>query len=238
MMNNHEFIAMLEQAAESRTLYVLGGIGAPAGYGNNRKRFSTNYDYNKDPERTKMIKDCPDDTFFFDCVCLGKAILWGWNGDPKKVYGGAVYGSNNVPDFGTEQAIKYCRDVSSDFSKLTPGEWLYMPGHIGYYVGGSTVIECTPKWKNGVQHTSLTTRNWVTHGKLKYIEYIEDEKPDNRHTCPKCGHKFTEAVKSVDDIAREVIAGKWGVGVDRINRLRASGYNYIEVQKRVNELCM
>ena len=42
--------------------------------------------------------------------------------------------------------------------------------------------------------------------------------------------------KSVDEIAREVIAGKWGNGQDRKNRLTKAGYNYNTVQKRVNEM--
>ena len=41
---------------------------------------------------------------------------------------------------------------------------------------------------------------------------------------------------SLDDIAKEVIAGKWGVGIERKQRLRAAGYNPQMVQKRVNEL--
>lgn len=42
--------------------------------------------------------------------------------------------------------------------------------------------------------------------------------------------------KSVTQIAREVIAGKWGNGEDRKKKLQAAGYNYAEVQKKVNEL--
>ncbi|MDE6666619.1 MAG: hypothetical protein K2K14_10630 [Ruminococcus sp.] len=42
--------------------------------------------------------------------------------------------------------------------------------------------------------------------------------------------------KSVDEIAREVIQGKWGNGTDRKNRLTNAGYDYNIVQKRVNEL--
>lgn len=42
--------------------------------------------------------------------------------------------------------------------------------------------------------------------------------------------------KTVDELAREVIAGKWGNGNDRKNRLTAAGYDYSAVQKRVNEL--
>lgn len=42
--------------------------------------------------------------------------------------------------------------------------------------------------------------------------------------------------KSVTEIAKEVIQGKWGNGTDRKNRLEKAGYNYNEVQKKVNML--
>lgn len=44
------------------------------------------------------------------------------------------------------------------------------------------------------------------------------------------------AKKSIDEIAREVIRGDWGNGQDRINRLKAAGYDPKKVQDRVNEL--
>lgn len=42
--------------------------------------------------------------------------------------------------------------------------------------------------------------------------------------------------KSIEDIAKEVIAGKWGNGTERKERLEKAGYNYTEVQKKVNQL--
>lgn len=42
--------------------------------------------------------------------------------------------------------------------------------------------------------------------------------------------------KSVDTLAHEVLAGNWGNGSDRANRLRAAGYDYDAVQNRVNEI--
>ncbi len=42
--------------------------------------------------------------------------------------------------------------------------------------------------------------------------------------------------KTVDELAREVIAGKWGNGATRKKRLTEAGYDYSAVQKRVNEL--
>ena len=42
--------------------------------------------------------------------------------------------------------------------------------------------------------------------------------------------------KSIDEIAREVIQGKWGNGTERKNRLTNAGYDYNEVQEKVNKL--
>lgn len=42
--------------------------------------------------------------------------------------------------------------------------------------------------------------------------------------------------KSVDEVAKEVIRGEWGNGDERYNRLTNAGYNYNEVQAKVNEL--
>lgn len=44
------------------------------------------------------------------------------------------------------------------------------------------------------------------------------------------------AKKSVDELAKEVIRGEWGNGDERYNRLTNAGYNYNEVQAKVNEL--
>lgn len=42
--------------------------------------------------------------------------------------------------------------------------------------------------------------------------------------------------KSVEEIACEVLQGKWGNGADRKARLEAAGYDYAEVQAKVNTL--
>lgn len=44
------------------------------------------------------------------------------------------------------------------------------------------------------------------------------------------------ALKSDEEVAREVIAGKWGNGKDRVKRLTEAGYNYSKVQAIVNQL--
>ena len=56
---------------------------------------------------------------------------------------------------------------------------------------------------------------------------------------PKYADRAVEeipALKTIDTVAREVIAGKWGNGEDRKARLTAAGYDYGAVQARVNQL--
>lgn len=67
---------------------------------------------------------------------------------------------------------------------------------------------------------------------MKKLGYVNCSKADNSVT-------FSKAVapkKSVEVIAREVIAGKWGNGAERKSRLTQAGYDYSEVQARVNAL--
>ena len=50
------------------------------------------------------------------------------------------------------------------------------------------------------------------------------------------GAKTTVSSKSIDELAQEVIQGKWGNGEERKNRLISAGYDYSAVQAKVNEL--
>lgn len=183
VMTNTEFVRKLKEAATNyKTLYVMGCFGAPMN-ATNKKRYTSNHSYNKSATRTVMINAASADTYGFDCVCLIKGILWGWNGDKNRVYGGASYASNGVPDIGADSMIKVCSGVSTDFSNLVPGEAVWMEGHIGVYIGDGLAVECTPKWANKVQITACNCsksgynrRDWTKHGKLPYINYVE-EKP-------------------------------------------------------------
>ena len=47
---------------------------------------------------------------------------------------------------------------------------------------------------------------------------------------------INETKKSIEEIAKEVIAGKWGTGETRKQRLTAAGYDYAAVQAKVNAL--
>lgn len=47
---------------------------------------------------------------------------------------------------------------------------------------------------------------------------------------------FGDKVKTVHEVAQEVIDGLWGSGQDRKNRLHTAGYDYAEVQAEVNRV--
>ena len=183
VMKSDEFVKKMKDIAVNyKTLYVLGCFGAPMNVAN-KKRYTNNLPYNK--KRANIINAASDDTFGFDCVCLIKGVLWGWNGDKKKTYGGAEYCSNGVPDVGADQIMNYCTEVSTNFNNIKVGEVVHMKGHVGVYIGDGLVVECTPKWGNDVQITALANiekksgynnRTWTNHGKLKWIEYV-DTKP-------------------------------------------------------------
>jgi hypothetical protein len=172
----------LAQAAENiaknyKTLYVMGCFGAPMN-ASNKTRYCNNHTYNRQNSRQQMIKAATADTFGFDCVCLIKGLLWGWNGDKSKNYGGAQYAANGVPDINANTMFNRCKEQSTDFNNIEVGEAVWMADHIGIYIGNGLAVECTPKWKNGVQITACNRdvsgynrRNWTKHGKLPYVTY-------------------------------------------------------------------
>lgn len=187
MMKSKAFVdALVNIAKNFKTLYVMGAFGAPLNSGN-KTRYCNNHQYNRAPARTAMIKAATSDTFGFDCVCLIKGVLWGWTGDPSKVYGGAAYASNGVPDIGANEMIRRCPGATSaGWSDMVPGEAVWMDGHIGVYIGDGLAVECTPKWENKVQITAVgnigpkagyKTRTWTKHGRLPYVDYSDAGAP-------------------------------------------------------------
>lgn len=53
---------------------------------------------------------------------------------------------------------------------------------------------------------------------------------------PKYGDDEKRTLKTIDEVAHDVMKGKYGDGKEREARLTAEGYNYAEVRKRVNEI--
>ena len=81
------------------------------------------------------------------------------------------------------------------------------------------------KWGNG----SARKNNLTKAG----YNYAEIQAEVNRLV----KEKSKPTKKSNEEIAREVIAGKWGNGSARKKKLTEAGYNYSAIQKIVNKLC-
>ena len=180
-MKQSNFIRMAILFEKQPTVYVNGAFGAVAN-DSSKKRYKNAQNIT----RWTKIQNCPKNGFFADCCGLVKGILWGWNADTSKIYGGAVYKSNGVPDVNENGLLDNCYDVSTDFSHISDGELVWMKGHCGIYIGDGIVIESTPAWDCGVQKTGLgntghsvngKSRNWTKHGKLTWVEYSDNPIP-------------------------------------------------------------
>lgn len=99
-------------------------------------------------------------------------------------------------------------------------------------------------WNEGAYNCLI--RQYTSVGKLSgyagsldlnkaYISAASWNKLAGRRTVSVLA-KPTAGKKSINTIAKEVLAGKWGNGADRKNRLTKAGYDYSKVQAAVNKL--
>lgn len=166
-MNSIEFANALKKIAnEYNTIYMFGCYGQLVEEKNVEFK-SEQYPYWYTEERKQKFKELyGKDYYGFDCVCLIKSVLWGFlDGNIEK-------GANGVPDINADEMCRRSRHISTDFSDIQIGEIVWLSEHIGVYVGNNEVVECTPKWNDGVQISNLKDRKWVLHAKLPYIDYI------------------------------------------------------------------
>ena len=130
-----------------------------------------------------------------DCVCVPKATIWSKATVPEKGKNCHTPGKYGLDDLTCEELIDACYDLSFDFSKTADGECLYLPGHIGTFVGDfafrwnnkewiCNVVEATSDFEHGIIATYVDSRGvrsngkggeicgqWSKHGKLPWIDY-------------------------------------------------------------------
>ena len=135
-------------------------------------------------------------------------------------------------------------------------EWLAALENLGYYVG----IYAALSWfENRIETARLDDyTKWVAAWRdskpnFKYSAFDMWQNSDNgvigthivdTDYCFKDFPRIIKAAglngfpkkKTLDEIAREVIAGKWGSGTERKTALEKAGYDYYAVQSRVNQL--
>jgi hypothetical protein len=220
VMTSEEFVKRAKKiASEHKTAYMLGTFGWPATVASVNRAIQANSTNAARPAWQSRAKAVIGKGYMFDCVGLIKGILWGWDAKMVQTYGGARYGSNGVPDIGSDYMIKRCPGGgSSDFKNIVPGECVWMTGHIGIYLGDGLVAEATPAWTGGVQISLCTNvvssktgytkkRRWTKHGKLPYIDYSDSVK-----TAPvskSVEDQIKEAVESINKAGVKLSADYW-----------------------------
>ena len=103
--------------------------------------------------------------------------------------------------------------------------------------------------RNGIKslnYTGDTNGNLTLHKMFKATNcpgpYLESKIPyivsqvNARLGSNPVAQPTTQSTKSIDAIAREVIAGRWGNGSARKSALEKAGYNYNQVQARVTQI--
>jgi hypothetical protein len=170
----------LDIAKNRNTVYMWGVFGAPvteALIAGKVKQYPSWYTAERQAAFRKLIGK---NYFGFDCVNLMKGLVWGWNADNSKTYGGASYQTNGCPDYNADQMIQYCKGVSTVFKDIPVGAALWVSGHFGIYIGDGLAVEATPRWKNNVQITCVENfgkkaghncRKWDKWGLLPFINY-------------------------------------------------------------------
>ena len=132
-------------------------------------------------------------------------------------------------------------------NKSCPGNWLYarlgdLATKVTAQLSGTTTTPETPT--STLYRVRKTWSNRKTQkGAFKVLSNAKKCADDNAgySVFDEKGNvvytgKNTVTKKTITELAKEVIAGKWGNGQDRNGRLTATGYDYTAVQNKVNEL--
>ena len=163
-----------------------------------------------------------DGAYSYQCVDLFKAFT-------KENYGIYNYNCTNGWASGLwiyrKKKPYYDKFIEVSLDDLQDGDWLFWKNgckvapnsHVAMYYKGKFFGQN----QNGKHEATL--KKYSTDGVLGVLR-------------PKMYVKSNKPSKSVEEIAKEVIAGKWGNGNERKTNLTNAGYNYKEVQSKVNSL--
>lgn len=130
-----------------------------------------------------------------------------------------------ITKYGISTKTKTECDCSSLVRECVKEATGYDPGNF------TTSNECSALAKTGL----FMTRKSYGKGVTLYTGDILVTKTKG-HTAIVTSGVSRTALKSVNTIAKEVIAGKWGNGSVRKQKLEAAGYNYQTIQAEVNKL--
>lgn len=167
----------------------------------------------------------------YDCSALVITALE-QAGIPAKTKG-ATYTGNMKPvllSIGFSNVISTVNTTTG--AGLLRGDILLKQnGHTAVYIGNGQLVHASINEKGTIKGgktgdqtgKEICVRSYYNKPWDSVLRYTEYNKENNNK-------------KDADTVAREVIAGKWGNGADRKNRLLQAGYDYNTIQARVNQI--
>ncbi len=123
------------------------------------------------------------------------------------------------------EAVQAKKDIETLAKEVMNGDW------------GKTDDEIKTKLEAAGYDNFLHVKSKVNN----LIKAAEDAKKAAEAAAKEAAAKIeaerlAKRAAKIEELAREVIQGKWGNGQERKDKLTAAGYDYSEVQGKVNEL--
>lgn len=136
--------------------------------------------------------------------------------------------------FALARQGKVLKEIYS-YDEVQPGD-IFIRGGEGTSLGTKGHTGMFYK-KDGIIHCNYSNNGISKNDSNSYLTYFIDRKRSaNERYFRPIPQDVVRPIsqKPIFEVAQEVIAGKWGVGQDRIRKLENAGYNYKIVQDEVN----
>lgn len=173
-------------------------------------------------------------------VCIAQGALEsGWNTKAKTVFG--IKGAGIKLPTKEEYTPGVLTSIVDSF-KLYPDISGAVVGYYDFIAKTKRYCKClnNDDYKSVVYHLQHTTDGlaYATDSQYesKIIKIIEQNDLTRFDKVEPSVTQTTQATKSLEDVARDVIRGKYGNGATRQLLLQKAGYNYREVQEIVNKM--
>ena len=171
-----------------------------------------------------------------NCARLAAALLKKYGLDINHLYTHTHW--LNVRD-GKSGTVDYLNTTRNPY-KMCPAyiltHWAEFKKKVQAYmnVGSSTPATSSPKQLYRVRKSWSDAKSQI--GAFSSLENAKKACKAGYAVFDSNGKQVYPTKKSSDEVAREVIQGKWGNGAERKKRLTNAGYDYNEVQKKVNQM--
>ena len=171
-----------------------------------------------------------------NCARLAAALLKKYGLDINHLYTHTHW--LNVRD-GKSGTVDYLNTTRNPY-KMCPAyilpHWAEFKKKVQAYmnVGSSTPATSSPKQLYRVRKSWSDAKSQI--GAFSSLENAKKACKAGSVVFDSNGKQVYPTKKSIEKVAHEVIQGKWGNGAERKKRLTDAGYDYNEVQKKVNQM--